>query len=162
MGTDLRDIEKVGALKGLKIFLWNIRSLFPKIDIVLEFVGAVAGIGLLCINETWLKPELTDGLICMNGYTIVRNDRVPRRGGGSCIYVNKRLNYEKLADVVNIKDIELMCIILNGDGLHSQRKICVILVYRPPGGDSNIAFSIIEEYMHNLNEIYKCEIIVLV
>lgn len=89
MGMDLWDFDQVGALKGLKIFLWNIRSLFPKIDVVREFIRTTGGIDLLCINESWLKPELSDGLICIDGYTLVRNDRIQRRGGGSCIYVSK-------------------------------------------------------------------------
>lgn len=88
-------------------------------------------------------------------------DRVQRKGGGSCIYINKRLNYEKLPGMINRKDLELMCIILNGDGLHSQRKICVALAYRPPGGESNVAVTSIGDFIQQLNDTYKYKTVLL-
>lgn len=161
MGKDLWEIDQVSALKGLKIFLWNVRNLFPKIDVVREFARSVGGIDLICVNETWLKPELPDGLISIDGYMLIRNDRLQKRGGGSCIYVSKRLNHEKLPNMVNNSDIELMCITLNGDGLHSQGKICVALAYRPPGGDSDVATERLSESIQQLNETNLYEIVLL-
>lgn len=82
MSIKIWEIDKISALKGLKILLWNVRSLFPKIDSIREFVREVNGLDLLCINESWLKPELPNSLIFIDGYVLVRNDRTEKRGGG--------------------------------------------------------------------------------
>lgn len=80
--ANLYNIEKVRTLRGLKIFLWNIRSLYPKIDIVREFIHDVGGVDVLCVNETWLKPTVPDGLVEIKDFLLVRNDCAGKRGGG--------------------------------------------------------------------------------
>lgn len=72
------------------------------------------------------------------------------------------MNYEKLTNItINTKDLELMCVLLNGDGSHTQKKICVVLTYRPPGGDSKLAFENLRDTVQQLQDVYKYELIIL-
>ena len=53
----------------------------------------------VCVCETWLNANITDGLLLNNAdYNIIRHDRDNNvRGGGVCIFVNKFLNFIKVA-----------------------------------------------------------------
>lgn len=41
----------------------------------------------ILISESWLKPSLPSSLYPLPGYTLIRNDRVGKRGGGVAIYL---------------------------------------------------------------------------
>lgn len=49
---------------------------------------------ILCVNESWLKPHIPNGMINIDGFTVCRNDRISKRGGGTCryIFVNNRIH----------------------------------------------------------------------
>lgn len=53
----------------------------------------IGGLDLFCVNESWLKPEIPNGMVSVDGFTIVRNDRIGKRGGGTIIYINNRLSF---------------------------------------------------------------------
>ena len=41
--------------------------------------------------ETWLNDSITDDMINIPNYTVVRQDRnCKRRGGGVCIYISNK------------------------------------------------------------------------
>ena len=40
----------------------NVRSLYPKLDMVNQLI-TVNAIDILCVNETWLNPDISDSLI---------------------------------------------------------------------------------------------------
>ena len=42
-------------------------------------------IDLIAFNETRLDPNITDNMISLDGYDVIRKDR-SRNGGGVCIY----------------------------------------------------------------------------
>lgn len=128
--TAFWETDEVSKLKGLKLFSWNIRSLFPKIDSVREFIRTV-DCDIVCFNETWLKPDVSDGLIQLNKFSVVRCDRIDKRGGGNCIYIKNNIGFDVLQEVkICCKDIEILCIKINGnDEPHRQKSIIVMLVY---------------------------------
>lgn len=102
----LWDLSEVRPLKGLKIILWNLRSILPKIDTVREFVENIGCLDILCVNESWLKPYIPNGMINIDGFNVCRNDRVSKRGGGTCIYVNNRLKFDTLPSLnYNDRDV---------------------------------------------------------
>jgi len=70
---------------GLRICHLNAQSLKNKID---EFRNIFNGslIDIICVSETWLVPELNNDLFSVNGYKLLRNDRITH-GGGVAIYV---------------------------------------------------------------------------
>lgn len=47
---------------------------------------------IICLSETWLRPEIPDGMINLPGYTIFRRDRIGKIGGGVAFYLLNELN----------------------------------------------------------------------
>ena len=62
---------------------------------------------LLALNETRLDSSISDGLVKIRGYGIVRKDR-SRTGGGVCIYLRSTINFKIRNDLVP-DDIEAIC-----------------------------------------------------
>lgn len=157
---ELWDTNEVGALSGLKLIHLNVRSLYPKIEAVREFVF-VTKPDIFCIGETWLKPDLPTSLINIQNFSVVRNDRINKRGGGTCIYIHKRIKYSIVTDASHSdKDIELQTICLNGDQAHQKRMI-VVLVYRPPSGVHANAINLLTELTARVDCFDKSEITIV-
>lgn len=86
--TELESFKDLNALRGIKMVLWNIRSLYPKFPALEASLDGVA-LDLLCLCETWLNASVHDNLISLPGFNLYRFDRLTgRRGGGLCMYVN--------------------------------------------------------------------------
>lgn len=49
-------------------------------------------IDIACFTETWLNNTISDAMINIEGFHLIRNDR-NRHGGGICIYLRKDLAY---------------------------------------------------------------------
>ena len=43
------------------------------------------------ITETWWREEFSDAQVAIPGFSLIRSDRVLRRGGGCALYVNERV-----------------------------------------------------------------------
>lgn len=95
----------------------NVRSLLPKIDYLRhEFLNKP--VELLCISESWLHSSITDNLLRIPGYNLVRQDRnitgtngVIKTGGGVCIFLREELVFTPLgSNRICTTDIELMVI----------------------------------------------------
>lgn len=159
----LWDLSDVRPLKGLKIVLWNLRSLFPKIDDVRDFIHNAGGVDILCVNESWLKPPIPDSMINIEGFNVCRNDRVSKRGEGTCIFVNNRINFDTLTCLhYSDKDVEIQGVMLTGNEQSNvQKPILLVLVYRPPSGNGDIVPDIIKDKLQQINDIEKKEIIIL-
>ena len=63
-------------LKGIKMFHWNIRSLFPKLDEVTHILTNYSP-ELTIFSESWLKPEIDNLILAQDGFKIMRLDRSP-------------------------------------------------------------------------------------
>lgn len=83
--------------KGLLILHLNIRSIVNKIELIRHLLNDEQ-IDALCLTESWLTDYVTDDLIHIDGYKILRKDREKdhgtRRGGGFVfIYgINTQMN----------------------------------------------------------------------
>lgn len=73
------------------------------------------------------------------------------------------MRFDVINDVqVGCKDIELQGICITGNGQpHAQKKIFLLLAYRPPSGDSARAVEIILNKVHDLGNIPNPEILIL-
>lgn len=84
------DMEKIANEKGLLFVHLNIRSLINKLDIVRQFL-IDTNIDCLCLTETWLWDVITNNLVEIDGYKLVRADRHNTsqftRGGGICMFI---------------------------------------------------------------------------
>lgn len=80
--------------KPLTILQWNARSLVANGQEFKKFVYELPVLpDLLCIQETWLAPQLQ---FKIPGYMAVRKDRVDGHGGGCCTFIGERLVYREL------------------------------------------------------------------
>ena len=116
--------------RGFKMAFLNIVSLPKKID---EINCSMANkfIDLIAFNETRLDANITDNMISIDGYDVVRKDR-SRNGGGVCIYLRSSINYKVRNDLVPT-ELEVVCIEITKP--HSK-PFLVTTVYRPPSASS--------------------------
>ena len=60
------------------------------------------------VAESWFTPKHLDADIAIDGYVLFRRDRIRRRGGGVCAYVDAQLACEFYHPGVNDDNIEIM------------------------------------------------------
>ena len=105
-------------------------------------------------SETWLTADVPDGLVKIEGYNMVRADRlwsedttsrVPKKGGGLICYVRKGIKineFRHAAQNQSCKDLEMQWISLE---ITSMRRIVLVNIYRPPQGDYKKACKLIHD-----------------
>lgn len=138
-------IDTFMDLPGRKFLFLNIRSLLPNINL-LRHQFAESNILLLGLCETWLNKRIHDGLIAIDGYNIVRQDRnTGKRGGGLILYIHNLIEFDLLSDLnVLSHDLEMLTILIK---LDHQRNFLVSLVYVPPSANKPLAIEIIKTTM---------------
>lgn len=72
-------------------------SLAPKIDEVNSVVSN-ANVDVVCITETWLQSHISDSVVAINGYNLIRRDRRDARHGGVCMYIKSFIPFTVLED----------------------------------------------------------------
>jgi hypothetical protein len=102
-------------------------------------------IDLFFITETWLNDMDSDDYLKIEGYNIIRKDRVGKRGGGVCIYIKQTLDYKILFMSPTLFDNKPEFIIF--DISLAKIKILCSVVYRRPKGES------IQNYFNELGLI---------
>ena len=103
----MRTLCSIPNEKGFKMAFLNIVSLPKKIDEI-NFSMSKKFIDLIAFNETRLDANITDNMINLDGYDIVRKDR-SRNGGGVCIYLRSSINY-KIRDDIVPSELEVVCV----------------------------------------------------
>ena len=127
MSSDfMRTLSSIPNERGFKMAFLNIVSLPKKIDEI-NFSMSKKFIDLIAFNETRLDANITDNMINLDGYDIVRKDR-SRNGGGVCIYLRSSINY-KIRDDLVPSELEAVCVEIIKP--HSK-PFFVMTVYRPP------------------------------
>ena len=76
----------------------NIVSLLKKIGKT-NFSMTNKFIDLIVFNEARLDTNITDNMISLDGYDVIRKDR-SRNGGEVCIYLRSSINYKIRKDLV--------------------------------------------------------------
>ena len=82
---------------------------------------------ILALNETRLDNAISDSLIHLPGYNLIRRDR-NRSGGGVCAYIRNCINYRRRLDLEN-ESLELLAIEINKP---NSKPFLVLCWYRPP------------------------------
>jgi len=103
--------------------LTNVRSLINKTDELALYL-LHEDIHFAFVTETWLKSDIPDAAIEIDGYSILRCDRKLKKGGGVCIYYRNGLTIEHNPVNCNIVEIDILCVTFG--------KILFILLYIPP------------------------------
>lgn len=94
---------------------------------------------IVCMTETWLGNVVTDQMISIEGYNLLRNDR-DRHGGGLCIYIRNNLSFKILQSSIpcnpmNSTSTTEFLVIEVRSGLEP---FLLSLYYNPPDNDRQI------------------------
>ena len=125
--------------RGLKVCHLNARSLLPKID-TLRLLINKNPFNVIAVSETWLKPTVSNAEININNYSITRQDRTDKTGGGTAIYVRNGIPYRSRT-YLQKNGIETCWIEIIRP---NTKSLFISSVYRPP--DANV-----DNFIENLN-----------
>lgn len=132
----------------LNICQINVQSLCARNLVKLEELRRVfkdSKADVVCFTETWLDTSITDSLIAIDGYNLIRNDR-NRHGGGICVYYREGLQcrvVEKSKSVRETSSTEFL--LLEIECLND--KLLMGVYYNPPTVDcSEILSAQISKY----------------
>ena len=147
--------------RGLYIGHLNIRSLFPKIDILQHMCTEIDNtIDVLGISESWLQPQLPDDMVGLFDYNLIRNDRnwnrnpgtnQPQKGGGVCLYLKCGIEFNSETFKHfnrSTKDLEIQWVHLPNK---FSKDIIIINGYRPPSGDVLSFLEILENTLSTID-----------
>jgi len=115
---------------SLRICHVNCQSLLAHLDEFRCFF-ANSGYHAICMSETWLKPTISDLMVALPGYHLLRRDRCGKSGGGVAIFLSNQFRAKVLrhsGDVFCHKPEYLIAEI----STRMSSKILLAVVYRPP------------------------------
>ena len=140
--------------KGTKLVFWNVRSMWNKLDIIKQHISSSTP-QFYGLSETWLKPNISDSLINILGYNLLRNDRQTqhlngqnKRGGGIVVYCRNDLNLIQLTGPPFTISNEYIETIVTLFQEKMTKKCYIITLYRPPNGD-------VEDFCEQIDKLCK-------
>ena len=101
----------------------------------------------MCFTETWLREDIDDGCVNIDGFSLIRSDRNKdsgkQTGGGVCMYINDRwANNWTVKKKLCTPNIELLTVGVRPFYLPREfTQIFFLTVYIPPHADSREAAS---------------------
>jgi len=105
---------------------------------------------IMCFVETWLNDKISDNLLEMEGFTLIRFDRNnssnKKTGGGIIVYVNNKFcsNYNVITSVCT-PEVEILLLNLRPYFLPREfTNIFFLAIYIPPQSSYDVAKEIIE------------------
>lgn len=99
-------------------------------------------IDILCLSETWLKPQHMNSTLSIPGYQpLIRRDRPAGRGGGVAMYLRDGLTFKVLPVVPTY--IECMAVQVR---LPRRKCVTVITCYRPPS-------AVVDNFLDSLDTV---------
>lgn len=108
------------------------------------------------ISESWLKPSYSSLLCSLQGYTLIRNDRIGKQGGGVAIYLRCDLVYKILATSPSQYSESMEYILL--EVVICQVKVMIGVFYCPPNINfiddlESLLSSFCSEYAHHISMV---------
>ena len=157
MSTMYSTLADVAGLKGITVGHINIRSVFRKLEEIVRILR-VGDFDILCITESWLNKYVSDAMLNIDGYNMIRADRSAQSGkqtgGGIILYHKNNLDITEIKGLtVCNQNVEILWVTLQ---LKQTRPQYIGVVYRPPDGDYNAAVDILEDNLTNLN-VRNCD-----
>lgn len=104
------------------ILQWNARSLIANGQEFKECISKKENSpDIICIQETWLKPQLN---FTLQGYTIIQKDRKQGNGGGVATFIKQGIGFRNI-----VRDVEQEVVVVEvWEGKQSYK---VINFYNP-------------------------------
>ena len=142
------------------ITLANVRSIKNKLDelrVNIRYDHEYRYSSIICLTETWLKPDISNNILDLPGFELIRQDRSFKetkktKGGGLCMYMNKLwCNNFTVRSSFCSEDIELICISFRPFYLPREfPQVHVFLVYIPPSAKTDNAINIIQQNVQQM------------
>lgn len=149
----------INEIKGFKVFSLNVRSILSKID-QLRCDFANVSFDVFSFSETWLKPNIDDCLLRINGYnfqlldrSILNHNGDLKTGGGlicyycdlfTCTIINEATFCSNDLEILSIKLVR-----------PNHLDVVIVLIYRPPSGCIHIALDKIKELCEGILDTQK-------
>lgn len=110
---------------------------------------------IICMTESWLSDKITDQMIAIEGYKIIRNDR-NRHGGGICVYyrdtLSCRIVNKSIYDADYGRQITEFLLL---DFRHANENFLLAVYYNPPNLNcADILKSHFENFSVKYNSTY--------
>ena len=140
--------------RGFKMGLLNINGLSGHID-ELRIVMSLKPLDILAVNETKLSSSISDELINIIGYQVVKKDR-NIAGGGVCFYVRNSINFKLREDLIN-NNLELIPLEIKKP---NSRSFLVATWYRPPKSDVERLYDF-EEFIKKAEAVFERQIYIM-
>ena len=146
-----RQSESAQAPTLLLFLVTNARSLLPKIEELSSLVMTVKP-SLVFVTEAWLNDCMPSSLLELPRYcSIVRRDRVGRRGGGVLVLIHDCLKFTHRTDLQHWDEDLWIEMDLLGE---RNGRLLFGCFYRPPSRDvDSFLRSIFSEILSFLSEI---------
>lgn len=127
-GASPRDKAHIG--NAFDLILINARSICNKLDVLKVFLDHHRP-GILAVTETWGRPALLDSFLTFDGYSLFRQDRLDRNGGGVILLVHHDLHPSSFAIPIQPEDTfkdSVWCTL----SLCSSKRLLLGCLYRSP------------------------------
>ena len=111
------------TIDKVKCFQVNARSLINKMDEMKCYVYELKP-DIVMITESWATEEIEDVVLKLDSYTIIRNDRTGKKGGGCIIYLNDCLRGIRNEDLTFMVDTETVWCDLKTKGGKTLIGVC--------------------------------------
>jgi hypothetical protein len=119
-------MANTASRRGLSIAHLNVRGLTKHIDEI-RYLLISNNFKILFLSEKFLNTDCSNCFYDIPGYSVVRNDRVGRRGGGILCYVHHSLNFEELSIFNSVAESITLKV---SSGI--AKSFIVTSLYRPP------------------------------
>ena len=118
---------------GCNCCILNARSIVNKLP-ELHYLLYNNNYSVICITETWLHSEITNGLLDPQAiYHIIRKDRVGSHHGGVAVFIKKDMCFVDITVDRMYDCLELLCF----EVVFSKCKVRFFVIYRPPYYDQS-------------------------
>lgn len=74
----------------MKLVHINLRSLLSKFDILQAEISE-CDYDIVAVSETWLSSAVSNDVVSIDGFRLLRRDRETGREGGVCFYIRMSL-----------------------------------------------------------------------
>lgn len=97
----------------------------------LRAIVSVSKVDIVCVSETWLNENVNSSILSIDGYNIVRHDRVGRLGGGVLIYIKCDIPFNLVAKSDNQSGVAITEF-LSIEVILQNEKLLLTAFYNPP------------------------------
>ena len=141
-------VEAKSPGSSLRIAQFNANSLLGQIDIVRTYFESNF-FHIISVCETWLHSLISDDLVMLNDFFIIRNDREGKLGGGVAVYIHKSLKVKWLAPspALFTNSPEFLMLEIRSP---SNDALLFVSLYRRPKG------TLFDDFFRDIQLLFSC------